>query len=196
MKTQIISLTICAALVLCSCGGNQKKEQVTVQDSIPANIADDTYSMSEKHVSDSVLVGNTLYGYEYSFTKSDTLPKVRNSEGYYYYDNQLELTVTKGGERVFHRTFSKYDFKNIVPEEILNKSILVGFSINYMNKSDASSLHFYVTVGNPDETADEDFIMTMNVSTNGSIKIDKATDIDTEPINPGMNIDPSDDDGV
>lgn len=197
MKKTTIVCACVFALVLSSCNPKPKAEQPAQKKEVKVgNLLEEVTALRERHVKDSTMIGNTTFVYEYHFTNCDTLPKVRNTEGYYYYDNQLRLKVTKGSSTIFERVFMKQDFAEFVPENMLEKSLLVGFTFNPLNTTDPSALHFFVTVGNPDETADEDFTMDMRITPSGNMTLEKATNIDTEPLSPGMTVNPGTDDGV
>ena len=120
---------------------------------------------------------------------------VRNTQGDEYRDGQVTLLVRQGERTVFSRTFRKEDFSQLVPSKFMDTSALVGFSYNYTKLDDHSALYFIATVGDPDETADIAYPVQVRITPAGTMTMEKATNLDTEPINP-MTIDPSDDGGI
>lgn len=197
MKKSAIACVLALTFLLGSCDHKPKPIQEEPQKEVNVgNLIEEVNALRERHITDSTVIGNTTYVYEYHFTNCDTMPKVRNTEGYYYYDNQLRLKVTKGSATIYERVFMKQDFAEFVPKDMLEKSLLVGFAFNPLNTTDPSALHFFITVGNPDETADEEFTMDMRITPSGSMTLEKAINLDTESLSPDMNINPSADGGV
>lgn len=193
MKKITLAYTLFLTLLLCSCDPKPKtvqeepkKEEVKV-----GNLTQEVFSYRERKYTDSVQVSGKTYVYEYSLTNCDTLPKVRNSEGDYYYDNQLSLHITKSGTNIYSHTFTKSEFKEFVPETMLQKSIIVGFTFNPLNTADPANLHFFLTVGNPDETADEDYTIDICITPTGSKSMTIAENLETESLSPEMNVNPT-----
>ena len=193
-KTHIFIFTTLAAM-LTACNGGQKtaapERVVETEDSVTGII-----SLRELHRTDSLSVAGQTYTYQYDFVPTDSLPVVRNPQGDDYHDNKVTLVVRQGARTIVQRTFTKHDFSELVPQEFMQTSALVGFTYNYTKLDDHSALYFIATVGDPDETADMAFPIQLKVTPQGSVSMEKATGLDTEPINPGMTIDPSDEGGV
>lgn len=75
----------------------------------------DTISMNSYTNEGTITVNGTEYKYSYLFTPSDSLPIVKNSAERKYYDNSLKLTISKGEETIFSKTFTKNSFKEFIP---------------------------------------------------------------------------------
>ena len=193
-KTRIFMFTFAAAILL-GCNGNKKSQapqRVTETVDSTTGIID----LRELHITDSTKVNEKTYIYQYDFVHNDSLPIVRNPQGDDYHDNQVTLNIRQGNRTVLDRTFTKKDFNALVPADFMNTSALVGFTYDYTKQEDHTALYFIATVGDPDETADMSFPIQVKVTPDGSVSFEKATDLDTEPINPGMTVDPSDDGGI
>ena len=193
-KTHIFILAAFAAM-LTACNNKQKapvpERVVETEDAVTGII-----SLRELHRTDSLSVAGQTYTYQYDFVATDSLPVVRNPQGDDYRDNKVTLVVSQGTRTILQRTFTKHDFQELIPEEFMQTSALVGFTYNYTKLDDHSALYFIATVGDPDETADMAFPIQLKITPQGSISMEKATGLDTEPINPGMTIDPDDKGGV
>ena len=61
-----------------------------------------------------------------SRTPDESLPHVTNEMGDTYMDNKIVLRLTRGGESVFNKTFTKNDFSSVVDADFLAKSVLEG----------------------------------------------------------------------
>lgn len=190
-------LLFCAAisLLVASCG--QKKKEV-VEERVVETTDSITgiSSLRELHVTDSVTVQGATYTYSYDLVASDSLPIVRNIQGYDYRDNTVSLTVKRGGSVVYSHRFTKNDFSSLIPEDYMPTSALVGFTYNYTKLDDHSALYFIAAVGDPDEAADLTFPIQVKIATDGTMSMEKATNLETAPISEGMTVDPNEDNGV
>ena len=61
-----------------------------------------------------------------SRTPDESLPHVTNEMGDTYMDNKIVLRLTRGGESVFNKTFTKNDFSSVGDADFLAKSVLEG----------------------------------------------------------------------
>ena len=191
MKPFII--TLAATALMFGCHGNKQKttpeRAVETVDTLTGII-----TLRELHIIDRIQVASKTYTYQFDFTPTDDV--VRNPQGDDYHDNEVSLTIRQGTHNILQRTFTKQDFHNLVPAEFMNTSVLCGFTYDYTKADDHTALYFIATVGDGDETADMSFPISLKISTSGSVFMEKATNLDTEPIHPGMTIDPSDEGGV
>lgn len=142
------------------------------------------------HKCDTLNIDGHSYIYTYDFGRNDSLPVVRNPQGLDYYDNDVHLTVTRDGESLVDKTYTQLSLRDQTPEAFHKHSALVGFTFNYAKADDHSALHFIITVGDPDETADMVYPMELKVNFDGSVEINKASNLETEPVRQGMTIDP------
>ena len=123
------------------------------------------------------------------------MPVVINPQGLEYHESRASIEITREGSTVFSRTFYKTSFRDHVPADFLKSSTVVGINYNFMKReSDRSAFYFIITVGDPDETSDGmAYPLELKVATDGSFSIKKAENLETEPLHPGLNIDPSED---
>lgn len=131
------------------------------------------------------------YTYEYKMESIDTLPIIINADGAKYYDNAVNLTIWRDDTvKIFHKVFLKKNFTDYVSNQYIQKSGLVGFSYNPIKEKDQTALYFLATIGDPDESAGVNFPIEIRISTEGSISMKKAEDIETEPLQKGLNEEP------
>ena len=189
MKKTLIYLLAAATITTTSC---KQTKKAPVPERVVETIDEETgiSSLRELHINDSVTVANKTYTYQFDFTPTEAV--VRNPQGDDYYDNQVSLAIRQGNHEVLNRIFTKAHFKALVPSEFLNTSTLCGFTYDYTS-DDSSALYFIATVGDADETADMSFPIRLKITPSGNISMEKATDLETEPIRPGMTLDPTDD---
>ena len=63
-------------------------------------------------------------------TPDEELPHVKSEMGDTYADNKVVLRLTRGGEQVYSKTFTKQDFASLVTDEFYSKSVLEGMVFN------------------------------------------------------------------
>ena len=182
------------ALAACS-GGNttqqQDEESSTTDSIIPIGINSlYEYSDSGKHVA-----GGTTYKYKFQFKNDSTLPVVKNALDYQFYDNKVTFRLTKAGQTVITRTFTKADFKSLVPESFYK--LLVSLSpclltscYNADKEHATDAVYFIATIGDPDTSADSSYAIEVRINTSGDISYNILQDRETLPVNNGMTIDP------
>ena len=191
LKTAVVALL---ALAATACKNETKPAQ-------PERIVEDidpktgVISLRDYTLSDTITIGGKLYEYACQFEHVDSMPVLINSQGLEYHESRARIDITREGASVFSRTFYKMSFRDYVPANFLKTSTVVGVNYNFMKReSDHSAFYFIITVGDPDETSDNmAYPLELKVATDGSYTIKKAEDLETEPLRPGLNVDPSED---
>lgn len=174
------------------------KESSPVKTESPT-ITEDTDSvtgittMRGYEATDTIRINGVLYRYTFKFAPDDSLPVIVNSVGQTYHDNRVKLTIKKDSTTIYTHSFTKKSFEGIVPKKFMATSALVGFNYNITKADNHSKFFFIATVGDPDETAELSFPMEVIITTDGQMNIIKAENIETEPIIPGMTVDPEED---
>ena len=190
-KTAVVALLALAAM---ACNNEKKPAQ-------PERIVEDIdpqtgiISLRDYTLNDTITIGAKLYNYSCRFEHVDSMPVVINPQGLEYHESRASIEITREGSTVFSRTFYKTSFRDHVPADFLKTSTVVGINYNFMKReSDRSAFYFIITVGDPDETSDGmAYPLELKVATDGSFSIKKAENLETEPLHPGLNIDPSED---
>ena len=126
MKKLIYLLLLPLVVAVTACGGkvNSKKESVlATQDSVDARGIQ--RMQTSKSEIDIKFKGKDYRSFV-SRTPDESLPHVTNEMGDTYMDNKIVLRLTRGGESVFNKTFTKNDFSSVVDADFLAKSVLQG----------------------------------------------------------------------
>lgn len=177
-----------AAFASCK-GGSTTKEtnDISTVDSItPTGInALYEYGDSGKHTA-----GNASYTYKFQFKNDKSLPVVVNPMGYQYYDNKAVLTLKRGGQTVLSKSFTKADFKSLIPENVYNNYALIGFCYNIDKEDAKDAVYFIATVGDPDTSADTSYVIEIRINAAGDFSYSILQDKETLPVANGMTIDP------
>lgn len=196
MKTPKILTISLLAIFLVSCKGNQPQqpEERVIEDINPET---GVISLRDYTFSDTITIGGKLYDYIYSLEHVDSMPILINPQGLEYTESRVKISIKQGDREVFDKVFYKSNFHDIVPTEFLKTSTMVGVNYNFTKREeDRSAFYFIVTIGDPDETSDMAYPLEMKVATDGTYSIKKAEHLETESLNPGLNIDPSADASV
>lgn len=190
LKTAVVALLALGAI---ACTDVKKP---TTQERIVEEVDPQTgiISLREYTLGDTITINGKRYKYSLRFEPVDTMPVLMNSQGLEYHESRAAITITHDSTKVFSKTFYKSNFRDHVPANFLKTSTVVGVNYNFMKIDDRSAFYFIVTVGDPDETSDNmAFPLELKVATDGSYTIKKAENLETEPLRPGLNVDPSED---
>ena len=194
MRTLKIASMALLTLMAMACT-NEKKPPVTERIVEDVNPQTGIISLRDYTINDTISINGKLYKYTCTFEHVDTLPVLMNPQGLEYHESRVRIDIKQNDSNVFSKTFYKNNFRDQVPADFLKTSTVVGVNYNFMKReSDRSAFYFIITVGDPDETSDNmAYPLELKVATDGSYSIKKAENLETEPLHPGMNIDPSED---
>ena len=189
---QATAIAILAAMLV-ACKG-EKQPETTTYSWEEVNPATGIISLRDYTNEDTITVGGTLYSYTYTLEHVDTMPVLVNAQGVEYYESRVRIDIKKGDSNIFSKTFYKNNFRDVVPSDFLKTSTMVGVNYNFTKRDeDRSAFYFIVTVGDPDEASDMVYPLELKVAPNGTFSLKKAENLETEPLNPGLNVDPSED---
>jgi len=189
MKALSFALPLLCALAF-SCKGEQKPP---VEPRVIEEIDEATgiINLRNYELSDTITIGGKLYTYTYSLEHVDTMPVLINPQGAEYHESRVKISIKSDSTTIFDKTFYKNNFKQQIEKDFLKTSTMVGVNYNFTKRDeDRSAFYFIVTVGDPDETSDMAWPMELKIATDGSFSINKAENLETEPLRPGLNVDP------
>ena len=194
MRTLKIASMALLTLMAMACT-NEKKPPVTERIVEDVNPQTGIISLRDYTINDTISINGKLYKYTCTFEHVDTLPVLMNPQGLEYHESRVRIDIKQNDSNVFSKTFYKNNFRDQVPADFLKTSTVVGVNYNFMKRdTDRSAFYFIITVGDPDETSDNmAYPLELKVATDGSYSIKKAENLETEPLHPGTNIDPSED---
>lgn len=194
MRTLTITAVTILALLMAGCKEEKKEpaQERVVETTDPKT---GIITLRSYNIDDTITINGKLYNYSCRFEPVDTMPVLINSQGLEYRESRVSISIKQGDSQLFSKTYYKRDFCEWVPTDFLKTSTMVGVNYNYMKRdSDHTALYFILTVGDPDETSDNMAIsLELKVAPDGSHTIKKAENLETEPLRPGLNIDPSED---
>ena len=83
----------------------------------------------------------------------------------------------------------------MAPAEFMKNSVLLGIVFNYDKAGDHSNFNFVASIGDPED--DElYFPMTLTITPDGQISIDKNYSSDTAPVKENLAVDPPTDGSI
>lgn len=116
------------------------------------------------------------YTIEMSRKADSTLPLTGEANSRYY-DNRIQLKITRpDGSVFFNRTFTKTFFQSYVDDIYYKDGALLGI---VFFKAEPDNLVFAASVGNPDASSDEYVPLVLKLSPSGTLNISKDTQLDT-----------------
>lgn len=191
--TLVVQLLCTGALFISSVGCGQKNNDGVSNDTLWQKPVDthELLALDKRDVHETVKIDGKTLAYEFHFSPSDSLPQVVNPDGQRYKDNIVKLIVRADSTVLFKKTFTKSDFAEYVDAKNLNSYVLAGFNYNLTATDDHSALRFIAVVGDPDETAGVNFPVDVRITPDGHCMMEKAKDIETEPLIPGLGADPA-----
>ena len=177
MKRQYSLILFVSVLVLIV-GCKKEKETRTIieMDEQPSS-SSEPKAMDESVVDKSFNWGSDVYRVVISRIP-DKEVVVKDEDGNKYFDNTIQLCLDGPKGTVFERVFKKGDFTSYVNSDYLKpkRSALMGI---VFNRVDGGNAIFVVSVGSPDEMADEFMYIQLAVSKSGAISMSRLQDIET-----------------
>lgn len=182
--------------MITSCNGgskNNSNNEIGAVDSItPSGIL----ALYEYEDSGSHTAGSTSFTYSFKFRNDKQLAVVTNPMDYQYYDNKVILNLKKNGQALLTKSFTKADFKSLIPDNIYSKYALIGFCYNIDKEKASDAIYFIATVGDPDTSADTSYVFDVRINPSGDVSYSVLQDRETLPIKNGMTIDPANDETI
>ena len=195
MKVAYWAFAATACILSASCGGKQQERKSEEIQKVTTDSITGTGKMQSSNISDTVTVRGTTYRYKIVRKADEELGKIKNVAGKEFFDNRIELTITKGTSEIFKHSFTRESFKSVAPAEFMKNSVLLGIVFNYDKAGDHSNFNFVASIGDPED--DElYFPMTLTITPDGQISIDKNYASDTAPVKENLAVDPPTDGGI
>jgi len=185
------SIALAMILTLASCGGNKQENSADTEAwTAPEEVHSELMSLDRRSYSETITAKGEKYTYSFTFEPSDSLPVIVNAEGQKYRDNTATLTIKHGDLTYFKRVFTKNDFREFSDHLSFENSALIGFNYNY-NKADRhDALYFIATIGDPDPALELVSPVEIKILQGNKFSLQPAEDVETEPLEPGLRIEP------
>ena len=194
---RILSLILLGTVLLSisSCKDDKKSDNIITSKPEKEVIPTDTLAMTTIAPE-----GRTITWGEGSYTISvkryadESLPIAIDESGRKYYDNKIDLKISRADGSVFmDKTFQKTDFNSFLDDNTKKNGALLGLPFVEV---EGNNLVFSASVGSPNEMSDEFIPMKVKISRMGDIHIELDNDLDTTNQNAAPNPQTNEDDGV
>lgn len=170
MKKLIYLLWLPWVVAVTSCGGksgsSEKESVLATQDSV------DAHGLQRMQTSKSEM-DFKFKGKDYhsliSRAPDESLPHVSSEMGDTYIDNKIVLHLTRGGETVLNKSFTKNDFSSVVDADFLAKSVLEGI---VYDKTTPEGIVYAASVCYPQ--TDLYVPLSITIATDGKMSIKKV----------------------
>lgn len=194
---RILSLILLGTVLLSisSCKDDKKSDNIITSKPEKEVIPTDTLAMTTIAPE-----GRTITWGEGSYTISvkryadESLPIAIDESGRKYYDNKIDLKISRADGSVFmDKTFQKTDFNSFLDDNTKKNGALLGLPFVEV---EGNNLVFSASIGSPNEMSDEFIPMKVKISRMGDIHIELDNDLDTTNDNAAPNPESNEDDGV
>lgn len=174
MKTSLKLIMLAAmASAIVACGNhNKQKDYIEVKDSVKKPSV--PQKMQEYKSVKTISWRGETYTYNIHRMVDTSLPIITDENGNKFYDNKIDLTVTRNGSPFFSQTFTKSTFAPYIDESFKKRGTLEGL---VFDKTDNNGMQFAASVCFPQ--TDEYIPLIVKLSPDGSISIARDTKIDS-----------------
>ncbi len=174
---------LASGLMLLSCGGKKdvEKEMEEMDKAIvqqARNEREEIIRMPNVKENKSVQANGHTYAYSIIRTACDSLGIVTDSDGFRTVDNSIQLYITRDGELMFNKTFTRRAFKIGISDREFSHYVLSNIAFDRVT---TSGLQFAVTLC--EGSADDLYIpFSLTVGPDGSTNIVHADAFNEEDI--------------
>lgn len=176
-KFSVVALTLVLAMGMGACKEKKQNNIIITKKVEKPKPPVGTQEMSPSDWSNTISWCGGSYKVSIRRYSDKSLPEVKDESGRKYYDNKIDLTITRGdGSQFLSKTFSKDSFSKYLNNSYGQNGALLGLAFD---RSDDTNLYFGAGVGSPDAMSDEYVPLTVVVSKSGDIKIKADTQLDT-----------------
>ena len=177
-KVFISVVAVLCLLTATSCGKKKQTDTIITKKQVEKKVEATPQTTGDYDQSREVEWAGGVYQVAVSRTSDESLPVVDDGTGIKYYDNRINVKVTRqDGSEFFNRTFTKNDFAHLVEKEYREHSVLLGV---VFDKADGDNLLFAASIGSPDRLSDEYVPMIVTLSRTGSVSMKKGALLDED----------------
>lgn len=163
--------------LLFSCQNKEDKEQRFEERAFQLTVDTETgiYRMQPSDAQGNEVIAGAEYHYSIRRAPSDELPRVKDADGNQFVDNVIDMKVTRNGQPLFAKRFTKKDFASLVEAPFLSKAILEGLVFDQVKEG---RLRFAASVCHPQ--TDLFIPLSLTVSSDGQLRMEKGSVLDEE----------------
>ncbi len=149
MKTTLCALA-CATYILAAlsaCSGNKSNNDASLQDSTQTQQADAPYADPSQTNTSEATLGGVRYEVAIARSADKSLPVVTDDMGKTFYENRVDVTIKRGGEEFFKKSYTKEAFDEFLTSKADRQgTVLLGMALD-KERSTASTICLGAQIG-------------------------------------------------
>ena len=183
MKKTTLALCIAiAAIGTTACSEKKKSENIITHKEVKKAPSAPIRMQEYNQTTETSLGGKQLTCFVHR-TPDDSLTKVKDETGQAYFDNAIELKITRGdGSVFFQKRFTKTAFDSFLDDDYRRTGILEGL---VFDKAEGGVLRFAASVSHPN--TDEYIPILIKIDRMGNISMERDVNLDTTSIDDEEN---------
>lgn len=132
---------------IAACGGQKEGETAQTHSETAQNeVSDEPYADSSLESSSTAQLGGHTYVVKVNRVSDKQLPVVEDELGKKFYDNRVDVTVTRDGQEFFSRSYTKEAFADFLSAAESRGTVLLGMAYD-SEKSDSRAICLGAQIG-------------------------------------------------
>lgn len=173
-KTTIAMCIAIAAIGMSACSEKKKSDNIITRKEVKKAPSAPIRMQEYNQTTETSLGGSELTCFVHR-TPDDSLSKVKDETGQAYFDNAIELKITRGdGSVFFQKRFTKASFNSFLDDDYRRTGILEGI---VFDKAEGGVLRFAASVSHPN--TDEYIPILVKIDRKGNMAMERDVNLDT-----------------
>lgn len=173
-KTIALGCILAAATFVTACNEKKKSDNIITKKEVKKTPSAPIRMQEYNQTTETKLVGSELTCFIHR-APDDSLSKVKDETGQEYFDNTIELKITRGnGSIFFQKIFTKASFDSLLDNDYRTTGILEGL---VFDKAEGGMLRFAASVSHPN--TDEYIPILIKIDRNGNMAMERDVNLDT-----------------
>ena len=173
-KTTIAMCIAIAAIGMSACSEKKKSDNIITRKEVKKAPSAPIRMQEYNQTTETSLGGSEMTCFVHRIS-DDSLAKVKDKTGQAYFDNAIELKITRGdGSVFFQKRFTKASFNSFLDEDYRRTGILEGL---VFDKAEGGVLRFAASVSHPN--TDEYIPILVKIDRKGNMAMERDVNLDT-----------------
>ena len=173
-KTTIAMCIAIAAIGMSACSEKKKSDNIITRKEVKKAPSAPIRMQEYNQTTETSLGGSEMTCFVHRIP-DDSLAKVKDETGQAYFDNAIELKITRGdGSVFFQKRFTKASFNSFLDDDYRRTGILEGL---VFDKTEGGMLRFAASVSHPN--TDEYIPILVKIDRKGNMSMERDVNLDT-----------------
>ena len=173
-KTTIAMCIAIAAIGMSACSEKKKSDNIITRKEVKKAPSAPIRMQEYNQTTETSLGGSEMTCFVHR-TPDDSLAMVKDETGQAYFDNAIELKITRGdGSVFFQKRFTKASFNSFLDDDYRRTGILEGL---VFDKAEGGMLRFAASVSHPN--TDEYIPILVKIDRKGNMAMERDVNLDT-----------------